>query len=72
MQNEESAWTYRSPTDSRENGAHTDLNIYRTNACTNLCQMKFTEGEFVIDKKYAKDLSERRETFRRGAGSKIS
>ena len=26
----------------------------------------------AYDKKYAKDLSERRENFRRGAGSKIS
>ncbi len=61
---ETSAWYHR-PTDEDDTGAQIDLLIDRADACINLCEMKFSDAEFVIDKRYARQLRERRETFRR-------
>ena len=61
---EEASWRYQ-PTDQYEIGAQIDLLIDRADMCINLCEMKFSEAEFVIEKSYAHRLRERRETFRR-------
>jgi hypothetical protein len=60
----ESAWHHRSSA-SAERGAQIDLLIDRKDACINLCEMKFSEGEFVVDKRYADELRSKRDTFRR-------
>lgn len=52
------------------NGAQIDLLIDRKDATINLCEMKFSEGKFVIDKRYAADLRSKRDAFRRVTGSR--
>jgi hypothetical protein len=58
-----SAW--RSPGRRDEPGAQIDLLVDRKDATINLCEMKFSEAEFVIDRRCAADLRLKRETFRR-------
>ena len=66
---ESSAWTYR-PTDRSETGTQIDMLIDRADDCINLCEMKYSDAEFVIDKGYASILRQRRETFRRVTGTR--
>ena len=65
----ESAWHHR-PIDRDDRGAQVDLVIDRRDASTNLCEMKFSDGEFAIDKSYAGELRHKRDTFRRVTGSR--
>ena len=44
--------------------------IDRADRTTNLCELKFTEAEFVVDKKYAAVLKHKRDAFRAVTGSK--
>lgn len=44
--------------------AQIDLVIERADGVTNLCEMKFTDDEFVIDGPYQQDLARKREVFR--------
>lgn len=60
---EASAWRYM-PADKTEQGAQIDLLIDRQDHCINLCEMKFSENEFVIDKKYAAELDRKANVFR--------
>ena len=46
------------------------LIIERRDASINLCEKKFSDGEFTIDKKYAGELRHKRDTFRRVTGSR--
>lgn len=59
----ESAWTHRGQ--SGQPGAQIDLLLDRKDAAINLCEMKFSESSFVIDKKYANELRAKRDVFRR-------
>jgi hypothetical protein len=63
VQTEESTWRHRSGDD--DDGAQIDLVIDRKDRCINLCEMKFCEAEFAIDKAYARSLASKREIFRR-------
>jgi hypothetical protein len=65
----ESAWLHR-PIDRANRGAQVDLVIDRRDASINLCEMKFSDGEFVIDKTYAGELRHKRDTFRQITGSR--
>ena len=65
----EAAWAYR-PTDRRKHGAQIDLVIDRRDACVNLCEMKFSQSEFVIDKRYAAELRNKRDVFREATGTR--
>ncbi len=58
--------------DDGNSGAQIDLLIDRADACINLCEMKFSETEFVIDKDYAARLQARREIFRNVTKTKKS
>lgn len=64
LETTESAWrhTARSPDDQ---GAQIDLVIDRKDATVNLCEMKFSEAEYVIDKRYAAELRAKRACFQR-------
>ena len=53
-----------SPNSRKSNGAQIDLLIDRADGCINVCEMKFSEGEFVIDKAYAAELNRKLSTFR--------
>lgn len=59
---EESAWRY--PGGNGENGTQIDLVIDRQDFCVNVCEMKFSTTDFVIDKKYAAELSSKVNTFK--------
>lgn len=61
---EESAWHHRAKSGS-DQGAQIDLVIDRQDASMNLCEMKFSDAEFVIDKAYAAKLRNKRATFAR-------
>lgn len=64
IETEESAWRYLPPKGSVENGAQIDLVIDRKDRCINLCEMKFYQGEFTVDKSYAEELRQKIEVFR--------
>jgi hypothetical protein len=65
----ESAWHHRA-VGRDDRGAQVDLVIDRRDATVNLCEMKFSEGEFSIDRNYAAELRRKRDTFRRITGSR--
>lgn len=70
VQTEESTWRYRpGGGEAGGDGAQIDLVIDRRDRCINLCEMKFSEAAFVIDKAYARALVERRDAFRRLTGT---
>lgn len=64
VQTGRSSWRYRAA-ETNGRGAQIDLVIDRSDGVINLCEMKFSEGEFVIDKKYAGELRNKQDTFRR-------
>ena len=70
VQTEESTWRHRADGDG--DGAQIDLVIDRRDRCINLCEMKFSEAEFVIDKAYARALANKRDAFRRMTGTSKS
>jgi len=51
-------------------GAQIDLLIDRADGTINICEMKFSEGPFTIDKSYAAELRQKRDTFRRITGTR--
>ncbi|MCF6402259.1 AAA family ATPase [Chitinophaga filiformis] len=57
-----SSWRYK-PAKGKK-GAQIDLLLDRQDKVINLCEMKFTNGEFVIDKKYAEELENKKAVFR--------
>ena len=65
----EAAWDHR-PREEGENGAQIDLVIDRKDAAINLCEMKFSESEFVVDKRYADHLRRKRDVFRSVTGTR--
>ncbi len=69
VETEESTWR-ASTAQKPERGAQIDLVVDRKDHTVSLCELKFSEGEYTLDKGYAADLLERRETFRRSTGSK--
>lgn len=60
---EEASWHYRAKSKS-EDGAQIDLLIDRNDQCINICEMKFTESPFSVDKRYARDLLRKTDVFR--------
>jgi len=57
-----SSWYRKGDSDTR--GAQIDLVIDRKDMCINLCEMKFSESPFTIDKAYAQVLKAKVESFR--------
>jgi AAA+ ATPase superfamily predicted ATPase len=53
-------------------GAQVDLLIDRDDNVINLCEMKFRDGPFTIDAKYARELARKVESFRRSTGTRKS
>lgn len=66
---EESAWRYI-PKEGK--GAQIDLLIDRKDFVINLCEIKYSVSEFVIDKSYAGELENKRDVFRQETGTKKS
>jgi predicted AAA+ superfamily ATPase len=67
---EESNWRYMPERTSGQSGAQIDLLLDRQDRCINLCEIKFAGDEFVIDKKYAGELDNKINTFRRETKTK--
>lgn len=66
----ESGWRYLPKKGSSDQGAQIDLVIDRTDRCINLCEMKFSDEEFIIDKEYAKKLQIKKQVFKEQTGTK--
>lgn len=66
----ESAWSYIPPKGSKEDGAQIDMIIDRADNCINLCEMKYCNTEFVIDKDYSKKLKAKKDVFREKTGTR--
>lgn len=64
----DATWEHRA--DAEADGAQIDLVIDRSDRTTNLCEMKFSESEFAIDKAYARELRHKRDTFRTITGTR--
>ncbi|MET0636958.1 MAG: ATP-binding protein [Chitinophagaceae bacterium] len=56
--------TWRHTPGKGEQGAQIDLLLDRQDRSINICEMKFANGEFVIDKKYAAELDTKVNVFR--------
>lgn len=55
-------WRYSSK--KKEQGAQIDLLFDRKDNCINLCEIKFSLSEFIIDKNYAAVLKQKEVVFR--------
>lgn len=56
-------YSFNSTTDENVMGYQIDLIIDRKDACINLCECKFYNGEFALTKEYASKLRNRKQTF---------
>ena len=57
---EETSWRYS----DKKNGAQIDLVIDRRDRCINICEIKFSENIFEINKSYAAELTNKLNVFR--------
>jgi len=57
-------WRYKADQQSPFPGVQIDLLIDRRDATINLCEMKFSQSEFIIDASYAKELRQKINVFR--------
>ncbi len=58
-------WRYIPKKGEKERGAQVDLLFDRSDGVITLCEIKHSEGEFVIDKAYAAELERKIEVFRK-------
>lgn len=58
---EPSVWRHVS--NNGDTGAQIDLLLDRKDRCMNLCEMKFSAEEFIISKKYAAELAQKKAVF---------
>ncbi|QZA58792.1 AAA family ATPase [Candidatus Rhabdochlamydia porcellionis] len=61
----ESGWRYLPKKAIKEQGAQIDLVIDRADKCINLCEMKYSSSEFIIDKPYEEKLQNKKSVFRK-------
>ncbi len=60
----ESGWNWIPQQGSKSVGAQIDLVIDRADRCTNLVEIKYSDGPFTITKAYAKQLENKKHLFR--------
>lgn len=65
----EASWEQR-PDAAIGDGAQIDLVIDRSDRSINLCEIKFSEAPFVVDKACARELMHKRDVFRASTGTK--
>lgn len=65
----EASWEQRTNV-SGHDGAQIDLVIDRADRTMNLCEMKFSEAELVVDRAIADELRRKRELFRAATGTR--
>jgi AAA+ ATPase superfamily predicted ATPase len=56
-------WRYVPKLKSKDNGAQIDLLFDRRDDTITICEIKYSETHFIIDKKYAADLIKKRDVF---------
>lgn len=66
----ETGWRYLPKKGADLSGAQIDLVIDRADKCINLCEMKYIDSEFVIDKPYLEKLKNKKNIFREQTGTK--
>jgi hypothetical protein len=59
----ESGWRYVAKAKGQQS-TQIDLVIDRADKCINLCEMKYTDAEFVVDKEYAEKLKNKKKIFK--------
>jgi predicted AAA+ superfamily ATPase len=59
----ESEWIYRPTNGNDKRGAQIDLLIDRADQCINLCEIKYSNEPFSIDKDYAMELRSKKSLF---------
>lgn len=69
---DESVWYTKGDEELGIDGAQIDLVLERRDRIINLCEMKYSINEFVIDKGYDIVLRNKLETFRRMTGTRQS
>ena len=62
--------TWRHAPGKGAQGAQIDLLLDRQDRCINICEIKFSGNEFIIDKKYAAELDTKVNVFRAETGTK--
>lgn len=60
----ESRWHFLPKINQNQKGAQIDLIINRADKCINLCEMKYSDTEFVIDKEYLEKLQNKKNVFK--------
>lgn len=60
----ESGWRYYPKQGNEDSGAQIDLVIDRADKCINLCEMKYSDSEFILEKAYANRLLSRKNLFK--------
>jgi uncharacterized protein len=65
---EESVWRFQG--NEEDEGTQIDLLIDRQDFCINVCEIKFSKDEFIIDKKYANELKQKLKVFERKTKTK--
>jgi len=65
-----SGWRYNPK--KGEKGAQIDLLLDRRDHCINLCEIKFSTDQFVIDKKYAEEFEKKINVFKTQTKTKKS
>ncbi|MCK4764308.1 MAG: AAA family ATPase [Candidatus Aminicenantes bacterium] len=63
------SWRYISPPGSGGSGTQIDLLIDRADGIINICEIKYYDKKFTIDKSYATKLRHRLETFKEQTGT---
>lgn len=69
---EEYAWFTKGDEDLGISGAQIDLLIERRDRVINICEIKFSNNEFIIDKDYERKLRNKMDSFKRSTGTKYS
>jgi AAA+ ATPase superfamily predicted ATPase len=63
-------WHFFPAVGSKKTGAQIDLVIDRFDDCINICEINFSRNEYVIDKKYARNLLNKINVFEEKTGTK--
>lgn len=58
------SWTHHVPKGSKEEGAQIDLVIDRADKCMNLCEIKFSQEQITMDKRFVNELERKIRIFR--------
>lgn len=68
IQSSEASWIQAG--NHTDPGAQIDLLIDRADRCINVCEIKFSRTEFLIDKRYATELANKLQVFRNRTGTR--